>query len=214
MTAVTRWWWIRHAPVVAHGGRIYGQTDVPCDTSDAAVFRTLARGLPADAVWVTSHLRRTADTAAAIAAAAVATIGRPAPTPLVEPDFAEQSFGRWHGVSWDALKAADEAEMQAFWRDPASNRPPGGESFAEVVERVGTAVARLTAAQAGRDIVAVAHGGTIRAALALALGAAPGQALAFKIDNLSLTRIEHVADGILAGRGGAWRVVWVNRPMR
>jgi len=28
--AVTRWWWIRHAPV-RDGGRIYGQSDLPCD---------------------------------------------------------------------------------------------------------------------------------------------------------------------------------------
>ena len=45
----TRFWWVRHAPV-EHGGRIYGQTDMPCDCTDAAVFAGLARQLPRDAV--------------------------------------------------------------------------------------------------------------------------------------------------------------------
>ena len=38
----TRWWWIRHAPVVGHGGRIYGQDDHDCDCSDTETFRRLA----------------------------------------------------------------------------------------------------------------------------------------------------------------------------
>src|SRR4029077_4824748 len=52
----TRWWWIRHAPVIVDEGRIYGQIDLPCDCSDARVFASLARLLPRKAVWLTSHL--------------------------------------------------------------------------------------------------------------------------------------------------------------
>ena len=44
----TRWWWIRHAPVVGHGGRIYGQEDHDCDCSNDDLFARLARELPAD----------------------------------------------------------------------------------------------------------------------------------------------------------------------
>ena len=71
---VTRWWWVRHAPVVDHDGKIYGQGDVGCDTSDSRSFEGLAGKIPAGAVWVTSNLRRTAQTASAILAA-----GSPAP---------------------------------------------------------------------------------------------------------------------------------------
>ena len=52
MTVVTRWWWIRHAPVTADGGRVYGQTDIECDVSDRAPFQALAGKLPREAVWV------------------------------------------------------------------------------------------------------------------------------------------------------------------
>jgi alpha-ribazole phosphatase len=48
----------------------------------------------------------------------------------------------------------------------------------------------------------VVHSGTIRAALAIALGLEPEQALRFTVEPLSLTRIDRVA--------GGWRVVGVN----
>ena len=42
---VTRWWWIRHAPVSNPRGRIYGATDVPADTTDEATFADVMRGI-------------------------------------------------------------------------------------------------------------------------------------------------------------------------
>jgi broad specificity phosphatase PhoE len=70
-----------------------------------------------------------------------------------------------------------------------------------VVERVGRAILRLTQTCAGHDIIAVAHGGTIRAALGQALGLDPEAALAVSIDNCSITRIDRV-DG--PGMGHGW----------
>src|SRR5207244_1987256 len=75
----TRFWWVRHAPVES-GGRIYGQEDMPCDCSETAVFSGLARQLPRDAVWVTSNLRRTHETARAIVRA-----GLPGPALIPGP---------------------------------------------------------------------------------------------------------------------------------
>ena len=205
---VTRWWWIRHAPVVNHGGRLYGQTDLSADTSERARFEALARVLPASAVWLASALRRTHETAAAIVAARADT-GQEAPRWAVEPDLGEQDFGAWQGLTWDELAARRGGRAHKFWVAPADFAPPGGESFAQVVERVTPVIDRRTAQHEGGNIVAVAHGGSIRAALAFALDLAPERALAFSIDNLSITRIDRV-DGPAAG--GAWRVVSVNRP--
>lgn len=209
MTVETRWWWVRHAPVVDHGGRIYGQTDMACDVSNADAFCWLAERLPEDAVWVTSHLQRAKATAAAIVAA-----GLQAPAPIVETDLAEQSFGDWHGLAWDELRAGGHPDYDAFWADLGNHAPPGGESLAAVIARVSAVIERLTAEHAGRNIVAVTHGGTIRSALAIALGLAPAVSIGFRIDNLALTRIDHISDGILGGRGTAWRVVAVNVPPR
>ncbi len=199
---ITRWWWVRHAPAIRHGGAIYGNSEVPCDTSDTGAFRWLARRLPGDAVWVTSHLGRARETAAAIVNG-----GAVAPEPLVEPGLGEQDFGDWQGMTHAEIEAANPDLHHKFWLAPARHAPPGGESFVAMIERVGAVVARLTVEHSGRDIVAVAHGGTIRAALAIALDITPDSALAFQTENLSLTRLDHVAG---PGEGGDWRIVTVN----
>ena len=90
MSIATRWWWVRHAPV-PDGGRIYGQGDLDCDCGDAEIFGVLARELPRDAIWVTSNLVRTRQTAAAILAAARS--GRFAGVePLAVADLAAVSY--------------------------------------------------------------------------------------------------------------------------
>ncbi len=205
MSAITRWWWIRHAPVPSEG-RIYGQRDLPCDCSDTAAFAALAAELPAPAVWVTSNLQRTTQTAEAIHAADPHKFAGVALEAV--PELAEQHLGAWQGLERQAFYAERKVGTQSPWFAPAHERAPGGESFVDLVERVAPAIARLNGAHAGRDIVAVTHGGTIRAALGLALGIAPQAALAFATENCSLTRIDHLAE---AGGSGYWRVVTVNR---
>lgn len=72
----------------------------------------------------------------------------------------------------------------------------------DVCGRVGAALDRLAETYDGQNIVAVSHGGTIRAALAHALRIHPDTALHFSIQNLSLTILERLDEG--------WRVVTVN----
>src|SRR6185437_5849537 len=62
----TRWWWVRHAPVIVNKGCCYGQTDLPCDIADTARFTSLANRLPKAAVWVATPLKRTHMTASAL----------------------------------------------------------------------------------------------------------------------------------------------------
>ncbi len=195
----TRWWWVRHAPVPGPRGGISGQSDPPCDLGDALALARLAAALPEGALWVCSPLVRARDTAGAIIKA-----GIEAPAPLVEPDFTEQHFGRWQGLTWDRVEKEDGEAARVFWADPATARPPGGESFKELAGRVEEAIDRLGREHAGRDIIAVAHAGPIRAALALALDVEPGKALSVEIDPLSLTRLERF--------GQTWRVGALNIP--
>lgn len=200
-TVETRWWWIRHAPVTTPE-HIYGQRDLPADTSHAPTFEALAALLPEDAVLVTSDLQRTIQTAAAIGEA-----GLDLPEPIVEESLREQHFGDWQGVPRENFHESQNREMRRFWLAPAQERAPNGESFVDVMARVAPTVMRLTAAHAGRDIVCVAHGGTIRAALAMALILHPETALSFTTANCSVTRIDHLTGGDM---GDAWRVGMVN----
>ncbi len=208
MSTVTSWWWVRHAPVTSAGGRIYGQRDLDADCDDRAVFDWLAEHLPAEPLWVTSQLRRTRQTAEAIWEAG----RRETAEPLVDPDLAEQHFGDWQGLTYEELSRQRDGRWHRFWLAPAAEVPPGGESFEQLVGRVGGALDRFHESHGGQDIVAVAHGGTIRAALAIALGIEPERALAFSVANCSLTRLDHIEGSEGKGKeGAAWRVVCVNR---
>lgn len=202
ISGMTRWWWLRHAPVPDPEGRISGQLDLPCDTSDDDWFRALARRLPLNPVLVTSGLLRCQQTIGALEAA-----GMQLPPPVTEAELMEQHFGLWQGRSWGALSGtkdgAKDPAIADFWRDPAAARPPGGESFVDVVERVRPVIERLTAEYQGRDILAVAHAGTIRAALTIALEIRAEKAMAFAIEPLSITQLESFAEG-------GWRVAGVN----
>lgn len=196
-TSITRWWWLRHAPVPDPENRICGRLDPPCDLSDQERLSALARRLPQQAVVVESGLLRCHQTLGAIESAGLSV----APS-VVEPALQEQDFGHWQGRRWAELDQSKDPQVAAFWRDPAGTAPPGGESFEALMARVRAAITDLTRQFEGRDIIAVAHAGTIRAALALALDLPPQTALSFVIDPLSLTRLDAIGEG--------WRVGGVN----
>ncbi len=203
----TRWWWIRHAPVTHLHDRIYGNTDPDADTSDVAAFQALANRLPDDAVWVVSHLRRTHQTAQAIARG-----GYSLPQWIEEPDVGEQDFGALHGVLHVDHAATRSDVFHGFWPNDPYERAPGGESLELVQRRVMAAVARISDRYPGRDIVCVAHGGPIVSAVGAALELDLRRAVALAIPNLSLTRLHRLH----ASRPGApsWRVLGVGeRPL-
>ena len=139
-----------------------------------------------------SPLERTRETAAPIAKALKKRVR--ASRGLLECDF-----GAWTGRRHNELITELGAAYHEFWKSPARNRPPGGESFVDQIDRARAGLALLPAG----DAVLVVHSGTIRAVLAIALDLAPDSALRFVIDPLSLTRIDRLADG--------WRVVAVNQ---
>lgn len=193
MTA-TRWWLIRHAPVPNPLGLIHGSSDPDADTGDRAAAAALAAILPEGAVWLGSPLRRSRQTARAL---------KPDAVVQTEPALAEQDFGEWEGLSHATIADRHAQAAKRFWEDPARNAPPGGESFAAVMERTAHALRRWTRDPGARDLIAVIHGGSIRAAVALALDLTPGAALRLRIDHWSLTRLDS------HGEGG-WSVGGVN----
>lgn len=204
----TRWWWIRHAPVINPDGHIYGQGDLPADVSAVAQFRSVAARLPAGAVWLCTPLQRTRQTLDALVAHHV-----DAPPVEVHAAFMEQHFGDWQGQPRDVVYGQLPA-VHPFWLSPADARPPNGESFVDLMGRVHPLIETLSAQHEGRDIVAVTHGGTIRAAVALALDLDPETALRVSVANVSLTRLDHLVlhDGHEGERQPVWRVGGINQP--
>ena len=59
------------------------------------------------------------------------------------------------------------------WFSDIDEPVPGGESFMDLYNRNCGAIDRINLEQAGKDVIAVGHGGTIRAAVGLALGGQP-----------------------------------------
>jgi broad specificity phosphatase PhoE len=198
----TRFWLIRHALVDENArAMLYGVMDVPlCETTlrdQAPMYAALARRLPRRAAWWVTPLSRTRRTAEAIFSA-----GYPRAELRVEPDLIEQSLGDWHGLPHAELPPRLTLTKHPFWPLAGAEKPPGGESMLEVIERAGLALERLAVEHEGQDVVAVSHGGTIRALVAHALGVGPDNALHLSVENLSLTRLERTDYG--------WRVVCVN----
>nr|WP_237182495.1 histidine phosphatase family protein [Roseomonas marmotae] len=193
---------IRHAIVEPSARAVmYGDMDVSiCAISlaqDVAAYRWLATRLPAGARWFTTPLSRTQATAAAIFAAGLPPVGLE-----VEPRFVEQHLGEWQGMTHEEFTALLTEPPHPFWPHSAGERPPGGESLADVIGRVGPALEDMAEQMPGQDIVIIAHGGSIRAAVAHAMRLDPHQAFQLSVKNLSLTRLER--------HGADWRVASIN----
>jgi broad specificity phosphatase PhoE len=201
----TRFWLIRHALVEENARTvIYGTMDVElCPhtlLAQEAMYAALARRLPRpgpDVVWITSPLSRTRRTAEAIFRA-----GYPEQTPEIEPGLIELDFGEWQGLEHGALPERLTLPPHAFWPLGGYERPPGGESMADGIMRVGKTLERLAKTHAGNDVIAVTHGGAIRCAVAHALRIGPDNALHLSVENISLTRLDRLDRG--------WRVACVN----
>jgi alpha-ribazole phosphatase len=127
----TRFWLIRHALVnEVSRATLYGcmDVDICADTLDRQnhAYRSLAQRLPHDAIWVTSPLRRTHQTARAIQRA-----GYPPRTAAIEPGLTEQNLGDWQGLAHAELPARLRSPGHPFWPVAAAETPPGGESMEE-----------------------------------------------------------------------------------
>ena len=168
---------LRHAPLARPG--LAGRRDVDADCSNAAALDWAAKALQgAETIWASPALR-CRQTCAALAL-----------FPEYHPALWEQDFGQWEepGAEIPDLGPLPIAEL-------AAHRPPGGESFLDMCARV-----QPMLAQAQGTVAIIAHAGTARAALAMAVGPA---ALSFSIAPLSLT--------ILARTPGGWAIEAVNR---
>jgi broad specificity phosphatase PhoE len=119
--------------------------------------------------------------------------------PVERDDLREIDFGDVDGVSFDDLLPA---LRDALLNRPATVRFPGGETYAELQERVCAALEQIVAAHPGGTVVVVSHAGPIRAALARWLSV-PADA-SFRIDQ------RHAAVNVVEWHDGVALVRLVN----
>jgi len=186
---------VRHGRTDANRrGLLLGHADPALDDTGREQARALGAALAHDLAdrgpvrLVTSPLRRTAETAAEIAAALKVEA-----TP--EPGLLEIDYG-----DWDERPLADiPADAWRAWRGDPDFAAPGGESLRALQDRVGPCVERLLAeaAQAGDRgvVVAVTHVSPIKAAVVAALGGDPLLTWRLRVDVASITRLVSGPDG-------------------
>jgi broad specificity phosphatase PhoE len=152
--------------------RLQGQRDVPLDGAGReqarAVGRYLRHSMGAEVVrmneasrfWA-SPLARTRET---MELARVAMDLAPQPYRL-DPRLKELTFGAWEGLTWSEVWARDPAGAKAREENKWSFAPPGGESYAMLVDRVAPWLEELDG-----ETMLVAHGGVARVFFALIAG--------------------------------------------
>jgi ribonuclease H / adenosylcobalamin/alpha-ribazole phosphatase len=184
---------LRHGETPLSGERRYaGRGDIPLtatglEQAAEAAARLAARG-GIDLI-VTSPLRRTRQTAAAVAAATG--------VPLVVGDgWAETDFGEWEGLS-HAEAERGWPEQMAAWLSDTGAAPPGGESFAATSDRVLAALDTLLAEHAGSTVLVVSHVTPIKIVLLRALLAPPAAVRRIQLDVASLSEVDWFTAGDL-----------------
>ena len=109
------------------------------------------------------------------------------PTPLVA--LTECDVGSWEGLDWESIRHAQPLEYERFMSNPAKQGYPGGETFADVHQRVAPALEKLLAAHAGQAILVVGHHVVNRTYLAGLLGLTAGQARQVTLDNCGISLV-------------------------
>lgn len=148
--------------------RFQGNTDIDLTDDGVAQARRSARLLAAlrpDAI-IASDLRRTADTAAELAALTGLGVTH-------DENLRETYAGAWQGLTHEEI-VERHAEEYAAWKRGEPVRRGGGELETEVADRAAPVVERH-AEKLPEDgtLVVVSHGGTIRTTIGRLLGLEP-----------------------------------------
>ena len=114
--------------------------------------------------------------------------------PSLDPELREVRLGAWQGLSQDEVAARFPEEWEA-WRGGLDGRRGGGESYAELGDRMERALGRIAAAHAGETVAIVSHGAAIKMAVARVLGLAVAGLRAFRVPaNTGVTVLEREGD--------------------
>ena len=191
---ITRLWLVRHGPT--HQKAAIGWTDVDVDLSDTAKIARLRNHLPKDAHLISSDLQRAVKTADAIGSTQTRHPHR--------EDLREVNFGAWERLTFPEIEAHDPDLARAYWDNPGDLAPEGGESWNAFSARIRDAISELLRTHEGQDIILAVHFGVILCALQMANNMSAKSTLAFEIDNLTLTRIDHFPES------DSFRIMGVN----
>ena len=167
-----------------------GGRDVPLAPLGERQAQALAAELAARGgadVIVASPLRRTQQTAAIVAQQVKAPV-------VLEADFAECSFGEWDGLTFAEVQHRWPSQVDE-WLASTQVAPPGGESFADVRERVMRGRRRVAEDYPGQRVVVVSHVTPIKVLVSLAIDAPLRSLFRMELAPCSITTLAWFPDG-------------------
>jgi ribonuclease H / adenosylcobalamin/alpha-ribazole phosphatase len=185
MTHLLRHGQTEHTPERRYSGR----NDLPLSRTgraEAAAAAERAKALGVDVV-VASPLRRTRETAEIVAGA----LGLPV---VLDEDLVELDFGDLEGLTFDEARAKHPLAARRFL-DDVTVAAPGGESIADVSNRVERARRRILSQHAGRTVLVVSHVTPIKLLLAAGLGAGDEVVHRIFLDAAALSSVAWSSDG-------------------
>ena len=110
----------------------------------------------------------------------------------------EQSYGVFEGKSWDEViestKGLDVSEFERVFE--------GGESYGDVIKRVGEFFEEIRCKHEGESVVIVAHGVVIRCLLCYLFGESVNESRKYKHGNTGISFLEYVC--------GEWKIEKLN----
>ena len=141
--------------------RVQGQTDVPLNETGreqaALTGKRLAR-VRFRAIY-SSDMSRARETAGIIAAASASA----PPDVVLDARLREVAFGELEGMTWAEIEARGSGlHVRQDQRD-LDYRPEGGESYRELLDRLGDFAAALEERHPAADVLVVGHGAALRA---------------------------------------------------
>ena len=167
-TARTSLWLVRHGQTDWNlTGRWQGQSPLAPALNETG--RRQARAVRAhlqreciSAIY-SSDLLRSRQTAQLIAEDLHLPVG-------LEPRLREMNLGDWEGMLFEDIQAGYPRKLLERARDPWNTSAPGGESPAQVAERVNSAVNEIAARHRGETVLIVADGISLAVILCQARG--------------------------------------------
>ncbi|WP_435082071.1 histidine phosphatase family protein [Gordonia hongkongensis] len=154
------------------------------------------------AAIVTSPLRRARSTAEEVAVLTGIDV-------VEHPGLIENDFGDWEGLTFTEASQRDP-DLHRAWLSDITVPAPGGESFAQVAERISRTKAELLQRYPGQTVVLVSHVTPIKTLLQDALGVGPELLFRLHLDLASVSIAEYFDDGgsvvRLVNDAAHWRV--------
>ncbi|ETX06693.1 alpha-ribazole phosphatase [Candidatus Entotheonella palauensis] len=175
--------------------RFQGHSDVPLNERGQQQAAALAQAMVGESIQAlyASDLQRAWETAQAMTAV-TGLAAQP------EPRLREMSFGGWEGFTYGDLEQRDPRALTAWQADPIRVSPPRGETLSQVTGRVREAYGDMVCNHQGETVALVAHGGTLRVLLCLALGLAPRSHWQWMIEPGSISELRIYEQGAILAR--------------